>query len=130
MNTKQFVRKHRVSINNKWSDSNPYMPDSLNMNHWKVTLKHNGRQYTTYYSMGYGLSGEPTAADALDCLASDAAGYENARSFEDWAGDYGYDTDSRKAERIFRIVGKQADKLKTLLGDNLYNTLLWGELTK
>lgn len=58
----------------------------------------------------------PELADVLDNLASDAAGYENARSFEDWASDYGYDTDSRKAERIYSEIKKQVSELRRLLG--------------
>lgn len=37
----------------------------------------------------------PTAASVLYCLLSDAAAID--QSFDDWAGDFGYDTDSRKA---------------------------------
>jgi len=58
----------------------------------------------------------PTAADVLNCLASDAAGVENARSFEDWCADYGYDTDSRKAEKTFRVCEQQRDSLKGFIG--------------
>ena len=76
--------------------------------------------------MGYGHNGKaPKAADILDCLASDAASYDNARSFEDWASEFGYDEDSRKAERIFKACGKQAIKLKRFLGEPAYERLLW-----
>lgn len=68
---------------------------------------------------------EPTAADVLDCLASDAASMENARSFEDWAVDMGLDSDSRKAERLYRIIQKQAARLESLLGRDLYERLLY-----
>jgi hypothetical protein len=61
----------------------------------------------------------------LDSLASDAAGYENSPDFGDWCGEYGYDEDSRKAERIFKDVERQSAKLKKFLGDDLYETLLW-----
>jgi len=67
----------------------------------------------------------PDAAHVLDCLASDASSYENAQSFEDWASEFGYDTDSRKAERIYRIVKRQAEQLKRTLGDEAYQELLW-----
>lgn len=66
----------------------------------------------------------PRLADVLDCLASDANGYDNSRNFEDWASDYGYDTDSRKAEATYRIVAEQAKGLRYFLGDNAYRELI------
>ena len=78
------------------------------------------------FSMGSGHGGKrPELADVLDCLASDAAGYENARSFADWCADYGYDVDSRRAERTFKAVERQATSLHRVLGESAYRTLLW-----
>ena len=125
MNVKQFCTKHKIKARAEWADSNPHMADSQNMNHFKVTLRHAGRQMTLYFSQGYAISGEPTAADVLNCLASDSSSVENARSFEDWAADLGYDPDSRKAEKIFKICEKQAERLKKFLGEDLYKILLW-----
>ena len=125
MNVKQFCNKHKIKARADWADSNPHMADSQNMDHFKVTLRYAGRQMTLYFSQGYGISGEPTAADVLNCLASDSSSVENARSFEDWASDLGYDTDSRKAEKIFKVCEKQAERLKKFLGEDLYKILLW-----
>lgn len=44
----------------------------------------------------------PQLADVLHSLISDGEAYFDAMSFEDWAANYGYDADSRKAENIFR----------------------------
>ena len=125
MNVKQFCNKHKVKARADWADSNPNMADSQNMNHFKVTLRHAGRQMTLYFSQGYGISGEPTAADVLNCLASDSSSVENSREFEEWASDLGYDPDSRKAEKIYKTIIKQAERLKKFLGNDLYKTLLW-----
>lgn len=65
----------------------------------------------------------PELADLLNCLASDAPGTED--SFEDWAANYGYDEDSRKAENTFRIDCKQARELRYLLGREAYETLVY-----
>jgi len=73
----------------------------------------------------YGKLAEPELADVLDCLASDASGFDNSRSFEEWAGEYGYDTDSRKAEKTYLTVKNQALELKSFLGREAYETLLW-----
>jgi hypothetical protein len=67
----------------------------------------------------------PDAGTVLDCLAADAAGHDNADSFEDWAAEYGYETDSRKAERTYNLTGTQAGKLRRFLGNVLYEELLY-----
>lgn len=132
MNTitmKQFVNRYHIKIENEWVDTNPNMQDSKNrMNHYKVTLfaRIDGKrkQFTTYFSMGLGLSHEPDAASVLDCIASDSSGIDG-QSFEQWADDYGYDTDSRSAERTYNACISQASKLKKFLGESVYETLLY-----
>jgi hypothetical protein len=56
------------------------------------------------------------APELLDSLVSDATAYTNARNFEDFAADFGYDTDSRKAERIYFACGETAKWLTEFLG--------------
>lgn len=126
MNTmNQFVNKNRIRISVDYADENKNAPGWKDANHYKVTLKMGRKSLTTYFSQGYGIQGEPKAADVLNALASDSAGFDNARSFEDWASEYGYDPDSRKAEKIYRVCERQAAKLKNFLGDDLYQVLLY-----
>lgn len=82
-------------------------------------------QYATYLAARkYPVA--PSISDVLDCLAMDAVGIENARgSFDDWCAEYGYDTDSRKAEKTFHICERQAAHLKHFLGAELFEQLLW-----
>lgn len=57
----------------------------------------------------------PLLRDVLYSLVLDA-GVINAGSFENWASDYGYDTDSRKAEETYNqclTIGRQ---LRALIG--------------
>ena len=67
----------------------------------------------------------PTLETILDCLASDASGIENARTFEDWAGEYGYDIDSREAYKTYKVTKRQTEKLRALLGPELFDRLVW-----
>lgn len=67
---------------------------------------------------------KPKIEDVLDCLASDASSYDNARNFEDWCSDFGYDTDSRKAEKTYNLCAELAKDLKHFL-DSHYDTLLY-----
>ncbi len=39
-------------------------------------------------------------------------------SFDEWARDLGYDTDSRRAEKTYKQVVSQTAKLKRFLGED------------
>ena len=85
--------------------------------HWRITLARNGQKMEFFYSMGSACTEPPTLPDVLDCLAMDASDFAGCGiSFEDWAGNLGYDTDSRKAERIFLATMANATALEKLLG--------------
>lgn len=58
----------------------------------------------------------PTIADLLSSLALDASAIDFA-TYEDWAGDYGYDVDSRKGEALYRACLETGLKLRAALGD-------------
>jgi hypothetical protein len=125
MNINAFIAKNRIKMDATLVDSNPHM-DSMpdGSTHWKCAFRAKGKRMTVFFSMGPAHSREPEAGEVLDCLASDASSIENARNFEDWAAEYGYDTDSRKAERTFKTCEAQAAKLRAFLGDG-YEELLW-----
>lgn len=57
----------------------------------------------------------PALTDVLYCLAMDAEVLDFP-SFEDWAGEYGYDEDSRKGEAVYRACLDVALKLRALFG--------------
>ena len=98
-------------------DKNPNNPD-MEGDHWRVMLTGPaGVSTTLIFTKGYGHGGaRPALAEVLGCLVSDAQSLEGARSFEEWARELGYDPDSRKAERIYKAVVAQTDKLKAALG--------------
>lgn len=123
----QFINDNGITLTAVKTDRNPNMADSRDMDHWKVTLKRGRARMTLVFSMGYGHKGaSPEARDVLDCLASDASGIDNSRGFEDWCANYGYDTDSRKAEKTYNAIRHQASRLETFLGDSdLYQQLLY-----
>ena len=55
---------------------------------------------------------EPSAYDVLACLTKYDPG-----TFEDFCGDYGYDTDSRKAEKIYPAVVNEYQNVCMLWND-------------
>lgn len=120
----QFVLAHGITMTSEWADSNPNMP-SREMDHWKVTVRAGRKQMTTYFSQGFGHNGkEPNVYDVLDCLASDASGADE--SFEGFCSNFGYDTDSRKAEKIYKACKHSGERLKKFLGDDAFQTLVYG----
>jgi hypothetical protein len=58
----------------------------------------------------------------IECLIMDSSvlDYPN---FESWAGDFGYDKDSRKAEAIYQECLKQALEMQALFGRELITAL-------
>lgn len=102
-----------------------------NARHFQVTLYRGGHntgkgpevaRMSVPFSQGSAHVKNPTASDVLDCLAMDASGEQS--DFESWAADYGYDTDSRKAEATFKAVQTQTIRLQKFLGRALYIELL------
>lgn len=52
----------------------------------------------------------PSLPDVVHSLLLDGEPYFNGESFEDWASNFGYETDSRKAEEIYKAcmeIGRQ-----------------------
>ena len=132
MTAQQFVDTHCIRMRVEVVTENPGMPEWKDARHYVCHFRHIGRTLKTYFSMGLELTEQPTAAEVLDCLASDAAAVENVSTFEEWCGEYGYDVDSRKAEKTFRSARKQTQRLRTFMGESDYQDLLcnvWQEDT-
>jgi hypothetical protein len=95
---------------------------------WTCTLKYDGKQYTIPFYKGSGHGGsEPTVEEVLECLFQDANTADNARDFEDFASEMGYDSDSKKAEKIFIQCQRISDNLKRLFTSD-YNRIMNGVL--
>jgi len=95
-----------------------------NANSYRCTLHFKGRQFSFDYWQGVGISHDPRVDDVLDSLLNDAQGGE--QTFEDFCAEFGYDPDSRKAERIWRACQLVAKNMKRLLGKD-YETFLYAD---
>ena len=106
----------------KLVDSEPNLPYDqwdewqLEANYSRVQLRYKGRQLTLDFWQSVGITNNPDSEGVLDCLLSDSSGVDE--NFEDWAANYGYDTDSRKAEKIYNLCKKQSKKTQQLLGND------------
>jgi hypothetical protein len=124
---KQFIAKNKIRMSVAWTDSNPNMSADdkwmASARHFSCVLKRGSKQLTIPFSQGSLIEQEPTAADVLSCLISDSSSVETA-DFEDWCREFGYDTDSRKAEKTYQTCLNQRDKLVSFLGADAFEDLL------
>jgi hypothetical protein len=83
-------------------------------NDWRVTLTYKGRRYSFDFWQGTGIKTAPDAAGVLECLLSDAQSAGD--SFEEFCSNMGYNTDSRKAEQIYKACERTHARLSKLFG--------------
>jgi hypothetical protein len=131
MTYQEFIKQNVITMTAVRTSENPNMfweksSREYTMDHWELRLrfptKGLPRYMTTYFSMGYGHNGKaPELAEVLECLAHDS--HDCDQDFETWALGLGYETDSRKAERTYRICRKMRTQLKRFLG-KAFETLL------
>jgi hypothetical protein len=76
-----------------------------------AAFKEKQRQATLAAKLAAYQKVAPDLASVLHSLLSDGDAFFNAQTFEDWASDLGYDTDSRKAESIYRLCDETGRKL-------------------
>src|SRR5262245_1458008 len=98
MTISALIAREGLKFSADLTDHNPHAQDdkwAATATHWKCLIRKGRRSMTVYFSQGPAISREPTLADVLDCLASDASGFENAGDFTSWCSEYGYDSDSR-----------------------------------
>lgn len=122
----EFASKHNVTFSIMPINARPDgLMNERPMFHYKVRIGCGQHSFGLYFSTGDGWKTVPELKDVLDSLASDAAGYDNSENFESWAVEYGFDSDSRKAEKIYRSVKRQAEQLERIIGTDAYEELLY-----
>lgn len=93
---------------------------------YRITLNYKGKQMSVDFWCG-SLCDTPNAFDVMYNLCADACGLQNSSCFEEWAQEYGYDEDSREAERIYNAVKSQTKRLKNMLGDDFESVIYMDE---
>lgn len=110
-----------------------------NAYHFHVTILNGSRTMAIEYSQGaahvdtkltrnrseYRVPRKPRIADVIDSLRSDAIGAD--QSFEGWCADLDYDSDSRRAERIYHACVRTRARLVQLLGREGFARLMRAE---
>ena len=90
--------------------------------HFIVTLAIASRSMTVPYSMGSGLTRDPTLDDVLGSVLFDIADVEglavdNESDLSQWCDEFGFDEDSRDARRAYRACIAAREEFATLMGD-------------
>ena len=86
-------------------------------NIYRFTIRRNGKSYSGRFGQSINATmknEEPTAYDILTALSK-----SDASTFENFCSEYGYDTDSRKAEKTFKAVQKEWAGVERVFGDVL-----------
>lgn len=85
--------------------------------HWQVKIGRFGKTspMVITYSMGSAHKLPPALPGIMHCLVTDSQSVMGGTTFEQWAGDFGYDIDSISALRTFEACQKQAKDFAALL---------------
>ena len=142
-----FIAKHGLTF--KASGTMPTAKERGNWqsgsSHWEVVIKYGTKQMTVRFHQGPAIKTPPKLEDVLDCVASDSAGLENSKDFDDYCKEYGIGLDEKprhyggrdyrdgddlrgavaRAKELYNAVKAQAAKLKRFLGEDVYKELLW-----
>lgn len=105
-----FLEKTQTLIAIEFQYKGPYFDDEKeNRNVYKISLKRNGKIWAFRFGQSIEKSERnipPTAYDVLSTLTKYDPG-----TFEDFCSGYGYDPDSRKAEKTYFAVQKEYAEL-------------------
>lgn len=120
MNVEEYAEQHGIRLEVLASRGRQVEDDGWQHYAFDLRLHHPGHHtiLDTPWKQGLGHTGEPNVRDVLDSLVSDAQAYQTASSFEDFADEFGYDRDSRRAERTYLACGDLAKRLLAFLDNN------------
>lgn len=117
----EFIQQNKLLISSERVVENPNMPNSKDMRHYKVTVTiplcpaYGIRKFTVCYSMGSALKGEPELLSVLGNLQMDISSVSG--TFEDFCDEFGYDSDSRKVEKLYNAILKQKADLEIFFAE-------------
>jgi len=112
-----FMTKMGATMETKLLGNMPYFDDDKEARDvYQITLKRDGNAYSFRFGQSIVHSRpngqKPTAYDILAGVQKNDPG-----TFEDFCSDFGYDEDSRKAEKIYFAVQKEWTGIERIFGD-------------
>ena len=110
-----FANKFGIKLAILGSEYKPMWGEQTKRTVFKIRLSRKRENYTFEFGQSIAQGdNEPSMYDILACLTK-----YDPESFYDFCASYGYDTDSRSAERIYKAVCKEYNAVKRLFGDIL-----------
>lgn len=116
----------RIVINSTFKGDKQWKVDGIsnNWNNHKVTVKHGGKSFSFDFwgsIMNPDIKNNQENVFAFYCVLSD--GLSAKDSFEDFCDNFGYDSDSRTAERIYKACKKSLTKIDRVFDCDLYDLI-------
>ena len=112
-----FLTKTNTTLTIKFKKYDKYFTDDKECrNIYTCTLKRNNEKYSFTFGQSIACTEKnikPTAYDILSCLEK----YQ-FNNFKEFCSEYGYDPDSRKAEKIYKACDKQASNIISMFGED------------
>lgn len=113
----KFLKDTNTQFKVKYIKHDKYFPDDKEARDiYRFTLIKDGKKYSGTFGQSIVGSQEGKAPRPYDVLASLGADRFEG-SFEDFCDTYGYDKDSRKAEKIYKAVVKENEGMKKLYSE-------------
>jgi hypothetical protein len=111
-----FAKKHGIKLEVLDQNYKQYFTDDKECR-WvfELRLTRKRKQYTFEFGQSIAAGGEvPSMYSVLACLTK-----YDPEDFEDFCDNFGYDIDSRKAEKTYHAVVKEWKAVERLFGDIL-----------
>ena len=128
LNWKITISKNRNVLTTDYMQGIGYIPGYVFKYHMTVnqlknikTACESGKDYTDHTTIGKKIP-PPAWQDVLYSLVMDSSALEYS-TFEEWAEDFGYETNSRKAEKIYKLCLEIGLKLRAMLGSDTMEKL-------
>lgn len=112
-----FLVKHGIRFSAKLVNKKlqEWEGNERKSNHFVVTLENENRRVSfDFFDSVNNFNAGKTELDAYSVLACCSGDYHCPETFEEFCSEFGYDADSRKAEKTFKACQKQSAKLKKI----------------
>jgi len=115
-NAANFATKHGIKLIINSSEYRPYFAEDKESRFvFKCTLIRNKKRYTFTFGQSLAKGSEaPSMYSILACLQKYEIG-----TFKNFCSEFGYNEDSRTAERTYKAVCKEYNAVSRLFGDIL-----------
>ena len=111
-----FLTKHGIKFKAVYIEHGPYFPedgDGQERDIWRLSLRKGTKGFSVRFGNSLAASDHgntpPTAYDMLAALTK-----YDPEDFPSFCGNYGYNEDSRKAEKTYKAVRREWDKVRRL----------------